>query len=547
MSLHSLFFLTLVLAQADAPAAADDIDRKYPLGDQLRVLAEDAASPAYYKLVTEEMLSTDLAAEWQRVETLDNAESFIEKHGGQERVMADTDLKRAWQRRVDIRNQFLEVMRAGFRRYKLEPPFDRGEKAERAGTAAGRVTQPVADLAVVYPSPGAERNWPRFRGPDGQGGTGLSKLPVRWSESENIVWRTALPGSGNSSPVVWADQVFLTSAGPEGADRMLHCVRTTDGQLLWSRTIPENHVEPKVRDKNGFASGTPVTDGERVIAFFGAAGLVAFDMQGSFLWQHTFANFDTTHGAGASPLLYKDSVIFIHDQNKGESICLALDKRTGKMVWQTPRGKVMGWSTPVIVRVGDHDELLYAGGETVKGYDPNTGAELWSLDGPTREVVPAIVIGPDVVYSASGRNGPTLAIRPGGQGDVTATHLAWRAVRGGPHVPSPILYGGCLYTVNDTGIGSCLDAKTGETIWQARIRDKFSASPIEAGGLLYFPSESGVTYVLRAGDKFEIVAENDLGSPILASPAIAAGRLLLRTQAELVCIDEKTERGTLAP
>jgi outer membrane protein assembly factor BamB len=547
MSLRSFALLTLVLAQADAPTATEDIDRKYPLGDQLRVLAEDAASPAYYKLVTEEMLSTDLAAEWQRVETLDNAESFLEKHGGAQRVMADPNLKQAWQRRVDIRNQFLEVMRAGFRRYKLEAPFDRGEKAERAGALSGRVTRPAADLAIVYPSAGAERHWPRFRGPDGQGGTGFAKLPVKWSESENIAWRTALPGSGNSSPVVWGEQVFLTSAGPAGADRMLHCVRSTDGQLLWSRPIPENHVEPKVRDKNGFASGTPVTDGERVIAFFGAAGLVAFDMQGSFLWQHTFADFDTTHGAGASPLLYKDSVIFIHDQNRGESICLALDKRTGKPLWQTSRGKAMGWSTPVIVRVGDHDELLYAGGETLKAYDPNTGAELWSLDGPTREVVPAIVVGPDVVYSASGRNGPTLAVRPGGQGDVTATHLAWRAVRGGPHVPSPILHAGRLYTVNDTGIASCLDAKTGETIWQARIRDKFSASPIEAGGLLYFPSESGVTYILRAGDKFEIVAQNDLGSPILASPAIASGRLLLRTQAELVCIEEKTEQATVVP
>lgn len=548
MSHYAFFCLTVVLAQVNGPAAADDIDKKYPLGDQLRVLADDAASPAYFKLVTEEMLSTDLAAEWQRVETLDNAESFLEKHGGKERVTADPNLTRAWQRRVDIRNQFLDVMRAGFRRYKLEPPFDRGEQAERAGTAIGRVTQSVANLAVVYPSPGAQQHWPRFRGPDGQGGTGLSKLPVRWSESENVVWRTAAPGNGNSSPIVWGDRIFLTSAGPDGGDRMLHCLRTSDGQVLWSRAIPENHVEPKVRDKNGFASGTPVTDGERVIAFFGAAGLVAFDMQGSFLWQHPFASFDTTHGAGASPLLYKDSVIFIHDQNKSESLCLALDKRTGKPLWQTTRGKAMGWSTPVIARVGDHDELLYAGNETVKGYDPNTGAELWSLDGPTRECVPAIVIGPDVVYSASGRNGPTLALRPGGQGDVTATHLAWRAVRGGPHVPSPILYNGRLYTVNDTGIASCLDAKTGQAIWQARIRDKFSASPIEAGGLLYFPSESGVTYVLRAGDKFEVVAENDLGSPILASPAIAVGKLLLRTQSELVCIDDKSgERGASAP
>src|SRR5262249_34762698 len=162
----------------------------------------------------------------------------------------------------------------------------------------------------------------------------------------------------------------------------------------------------------------------------------------------------------------------------------------------------MGWSTPLVIRVGGRDELLFAGAETVKGYDPATGAELWSLSGPTYEVIPTVVVGPDLVYCASGRNGPTLALRPGGSGDVPETHLAWRAVRYGPHVPSPIVVGGRLYTVNDTGIASCLDAATGKLIWVERLPDRFSASPVEAGGLLYFPGESGVTYVLRAADKF---------------------------------------------
>jgi outer membrane protein assembly factor BamB len=192
-----------------------------------------------------------------------------------------------------------------------------------------------------------------------------------------------------------------------------------------------------------------------------------------------------------------------------------------------------------VVRVGDHDELIQASAGAVRGYDPATGKELWVLNGPTVEVVPAVVVGKDLLYSASGRNGPFLGLRPGGNGDVTDTHLVWRAVRGGPHVPTPIYLDGRLYTVNDTGIATCLDAETGKNIWYDRIRDSFSASPIEAAGLLYFPAESGVTYVLKVGDKFEVVAKNDLGSPILASPAVVGGRLILRTQDELVCIGEK--------
>jgi hypothetical protein len=196
----------------------------------------------------------------------------------------------------------------------------------------------------------------------------------------------------------------------------------------------------------------------------------------------------------------------------------------------------MSWCTPVVVHVGDHDELVFAGGETVKGYDPNTGKELWSLAGPTAEVVPTVVVGKDFLYSASGRNGPTLGFRPGGSGDVSQTHVAWRTVRGGPHVPSPILVDDRLYTANDFGIVTCLNATTGKVVWQGRVNDRFSASPVEGGGLLYFPAESGVTYVVRASDTFEVVAKNDLGVPILASPAVVDDHLLLRTREELVCI-----------
>lgn len=527
--------MLLVLAVSLPCRAADDIDRKYPLGDQLRVLADDVESPAYRKLVGK-MLSTDLAAEWQRVETLDNAASFLEKHGGRDKVLADPELRQAYERRVKIREKFLDLMREGYKRHNQKPPFDTGATAEKAGTTGKHVAGDGPELAVVLPTADADRQWPRFRGPQGQGHSSAHGLPIHWSKSENIVWRTKIPGAGNSSPIIWEDRIFLTSAGEAGADRALHCLRRSDGRLLWSRPAPAHEVEPNVRDKNGFASATPVTDGQRVVAFFGNGGLVCFDFEGQQLWHHPLPAFDTTWGTGASPLLYEDSVILVHDQNKADSFMLALDKRTGEVRWQHLRGKAMGWSTPIVVRVGDRDELLYAGGETVKGYNPRTGDELWSLKGATVEVIPTIVVGSKLIYSASGRQGPTLGVRPGGKGDVTETHLAWRTVRGGPHVPSPVYYRDRLYTINDTGIATCLDAESGEMLWQARIRDSFSASPLESAGLLYCCAESGVTYVLKTGDRLDIVAQNDLGSPILASPAALGNRLYVRTAEELVCI-----------
>jgi outer membrane protein assembly factor BamB len=519
-------------------AVADPIDEKYPLDDQLRVLADDAVSPAYRKLV-DEMLLTDLAAEWQRVETLDNAESFLANHGGKEKVLADPELKRAYERRVEIRDKFLEIMRQGFARYKKPAPFDTGVAAEKATTVQGRAAADDATLAIVYPTPDAAEQWFRFRGPTGQGNTTARGLPLHWSRTENVVWSTEVPGTGNSSPIAWQDRMFLTSAGDKGQDRSVHCLRLADGKLIWTRSLPAHEAEPNVREKNGFASATPVTDGQRVIAFFGSGGLVAYDFEGRQLWHHPLPVFNTTWGTGSSPLLYDDLVILVQDQNKAESLFIALDKCTGKVRWEQKRGKAMGWSTPVVARVGDHDELIYAGGETVKGYDPRTGRELWSLAGATREVVPTVILGPHIAYVASGRQGPTLGIRLGGKGEVTDSHLVWRTPRGGPHVPSPILFQDRLYAINDTGIATCLNAVDGKVIFQARLRDKFSASPIESEGRLYCPAESGKTYVLKAADKFEVLAENDLGEPILASPAAFGGRLYLRAGQELFCLGEK--------
>jgi outer membrane protein assembly factor BamB len=539
VKLSPLVALCLLIACVSRTVAAD-IDSKYPLDPQLAVLARDVTSEPYRKLVLEKMLITDLAAEWQRVGTADNPESFLEKQGGKDKVMADADLKRAYERRVQIRTDFLDLMRQGYKRYKKTPPFDQGVKAELAGTITKSAGAAAVTIAPVMPCPGAERNWPRFRGPSGQGVAVGAAPPIEWDNTgRNILWRTKVPGRGNSSPVVWGDRIFLTSANENGKERSVLCFDRADGRLLWTGAVPAKPPEPSVRDKNGFATSSPVTDGERVIAFLGSCGLACFDFAGNLQWHYADFTVKTIHGTGSSPLLYEDLVILIQDQNQAISVFLALDKRTGKVVWQSERGRAMTWSTPIVVRVNGRDELVMAGNRTVKGYDPRTGRELWSLDGPTEEVIPNIVVGPTLLYSASGRNGPTLALRPGGNGDVTETNLAWRAVRNGPHVPSPALVNGRLYTANDTGVFTCLDAATGKLIYTERVNDHFLASPVTAGDLMWFAAESGTTYVVRASDRFEPVAKSDLGSPILASPAAIDGTLILRTQDEIVCVGRK--------
>jgi outer membrane protein assembly factor BamB len=526
--------LTLVASQGG------DIDQKYPLDPVLKVLADDVKNPNYRKLVLEKMIPTDLAAEWQRSRTADNPESFLEKHGGKEKVFADPDLKRAYERRMQIRDDFLNLMREGYKKYKQVPPFDKGAKAEVAGTTVKNAALPAVTLSCVPASAEAVQQWPGFRGPTGQGHAARSDLPLEWNKDGlNIAWRVKVPGKGNSSPIVWGDRIFLTSADETGDERSLHCFSRNDGRLLWTAKAPARPPEPGVRDKNGHASATPVTDGTRVISFFGSCGIVCHDFDGKMLWHYELPKIKTSHGTAASPVLYKDLVIMLQDQDQSETVFLALDKKTGEKVWQGKRGRGTTWATPVIVRVGDRDELLIAGAKTVKGYDLHTGKELWTLSGPTHEVIPMIVVGKNMVYSASGRNGPTLALRPGGEGDITQKGLVWRSTRSGPHVPSPILVGDLLYTFNDMGIITCLEAETGTLIWQERVDDCFSASPLAAGDRIYVPGESGVTYVLRAGRKMELLARNDMGDPILASLAAVDDQLVLRTQSELLLIAEK--------
>jgi outer membrane protein assembly factor BamB len=386
----------------------------------------------------------------------------------------------------------------------------------------------------------AARHWPRWRGPSGQGLAAGTGYVDRWSATENVIWKTPLPGSGNSSPIIWGDRIIVTTARDGGRQLTVNAYARSDGKLVWERSVPDGR-RASTHQKNGYASATPATDGQRVYASFGSRGLVALDLNdGKLLWQRDLGQIDNYHGAAGSPLLYKDRVILYQDQSGGAFIA-AFNARSGAEMWRTPRDASVGWGTPIAVRVGEHDEIIVNGQRTVIAYNPDTGSELWRCGGSSYEVIPTPVVGYGMVFCASGRAGPTLAIRPGGKGDVSSTHLAWTSPRGSPFVPSPILVGNLLYMVNDMqSIATAFEATSGRALWQGRLgvaqREGFSASPVSVDGKVFFTNDEGDTFVLKAGPTFELLHTNRIGEPTLASPALVDGRWYIRTAQNLYAV-----------
>ena len=402
-----------------------------------------------------------------------------------------------------------------------------------AGQAAEPAVRMIADVGE------AARYWARWRGPSGQGLVEGQGYTDTWSATQNVVWKVPVPGSGNSSPIVWRDQIFLTTASDNGSQASILAYRRSDGQRLWEATVPPGAPD-RPHDKNGYASATVATDGQRIYASFGGRGLMAVDMSGKQVWHTPIGRVENYHGPAGSPLLYKNSVILYQDQRSG-SFVAAFDRATGKQLWKTPRDAQVGWGTPIAIRVVDHDELIVHGQNRVVAYNPDTGAELWRCGGSTFEVIPTPVVGYGMLFCSSGRAGPTLAIRPGGKGDVTSTHVAWTTPRGSPFVPSPILFGDLLYTINDMqSIVSAFDARTGTSLWQGRLgvatREGFSASPVAFDGKVFFTNDDGETFVLRAGKTFDLMHVNRIGERTLASPALVDGRWYIRTAQHLFAI-----------
>ena len=403
----------------------------------------------------------------------------------------------------------------------------------------------IATAVVASATFGVVRaeNWPQWRGPTLNGVSAETNLPVRWSPTENIAWKLALPAWSGSTPIVWSDRIFLNVA--ENGNLSLWCVDRVKGVALWKQHVSGgDHREMK----QNMSSPSPVTDGSNVWVMTGTAILKAFDFTGKELWardiQKDYGRFGLNWGYGSSPLLYEDSlyVQVLHGMRTDEpSYVLRISKANGRTIWRVERPTRArsespdSYTTPALVRYGNTAELVITGGDVVTGHDLSTGKELWrayglnpSNDGSYRIVASPFVNG-DIIYAPS-RERPMLALKPGGRGDVTTSHLLW-SFNNGPDVPTPVSDGTYVYVVNDRGIMWCLDAKTGKEIYgRQRLRPStYSGSFVLADGKLYITNEDGLTSVVRAGPKFELLAENNFDDYTLSSPAISDGQIFIRT------------------
>ena len=411
-------------------------------------------------------------------------------------------------------------------------------------TASGSAMSRAGDVRMVEVIGEGARFWSRWRGPSGQGFVAPGKYANTWSPTTNIKWRVPIPGAGNSSPIVWADRIYVTTAQEGGSKLSLMAYTRADGRKLWETSVPQEGVE-HVHQKNGHASATPVTDGQLIYASFGRHGLVAFNTDGKIVWHRKFGVIDNYHGPAGSPVLYKDR-IFLYQDHEGSpaqrAFVAAFDAKTGKTLWETPRSETVGWGTPVVVNSGERDELVINSQRRVAAYDPQTGRELWTVRGMTFEVIPTPVVGEGLVFASSGRAGPTYAIRPGGSGDVTATHVAWSTPKGSPFVPSGVVHNGLLYLINDMqSILTVYEAKTGTLVYQGRLgvaqREGFSASPVVVNGEVFFTNDDGETFVVKAGREFNLLHTNSLGERTLASAALVDGIWYWRTVSSLVAVE----------
>ncbi|MGH9335784.1 MAG: PQQ-binding-like beta-propeller repeat protein, partial [Vicinamibacteria bacterium] len=404
--------------------------------------------------------------------------------------------------------------------------------------------------------------------------------PTTWDGvgAVNVEWKTEIPGLGHSSPILWGDRIFLTTAvssnpdsifvhGLDGkidrrTDRSEHSFRVlaldaSTGRILWereaSRAVPRIQRHPK----NSYASPTPATDGEHVVAYFGSEGLFVYDFEGKLLWKRDLgiidagASYDDTYdwGVGSSPIIHERLVVLIADSQAG-SFLAAFDVATGEPVWRVSREVISSFSTPAIYAGEDRVELVTNGAELMHGYDPLTGRELWRLSGSSKNTTPTPVVGRDLVFITSGyRIHPIFAVRPGGSGDITNTDfVAWRSERDGSYMTTPIVYGDYLYTCQNNGVLSSYRAETGERIYQQRIASgAFSASPIASDGKLYFESEDGEVYVVRAGPEYELLATNPMGEVLMATPAAARERLFIRGQEHLFSIRDAKRASPQEP
>jgi outer membrane protein assembly factor BamB len=419
-------------------------------------------------------------------------------------------------------------------------------------------------------------NWPNWRGPTSTGISPETGLPVKWSDTEGVAWKAPIRGLGISSPIVWGDRVFVTSqvgsgvarSGPrlvqggdpaDAGERALGGAATgvistrsestsflvtafdkNNGRPSWEYELAAEGALPEVHEKHNLATPSPVTDGQRVYVLFGTGQLVALDMAGKLVWKRNlteYGAFNVNWGHGGSPIVYKDMVVLQLYHASPASYLLALDSATGATKWKADRPGATSYSTPFVMEHTGGAELVVNSSEGMAGHSITNGERLWYITETNRFPIPVATQKDGIIFTSRGyRSGPYMAIRPGGKGDVAASHVVWKVETGAPYISSIIEHNGLIYMMGDVGVANVVDAKTGQRVWQERLGGVYSASPIAGDGKVYFFSENGETLVLSAGRAPDVLSRNKLNARILGTPAISGGRLFIRSDNTLFAI-----------
>lgn len=425
-------------------------------------------------------------------------------------------------------------------------------------------------LCIFTTSAAYGQNWPQFRGPSATGVVEGRAAATKWNveKAENVRWKTPIPGLAHSSPVVWGNKVFITTAvtsstkdetrfglygdvAPVKDDPRhtwkVYALDLQTGKILWERVAYDGVPKVKRHPKSTHADSTPVTDGKYVVALFGSHGLYAYDLDGKLKWKQDlgvldagwFYDADYQWEHGSSPVIYKDLIIIQADVQK-DSFIAAYELKSGKLVWKTPREEISSWGSPTVYDSKTRPEVITNGSKAIRGYDPLTGKELWRLTPNSEVTTPTPFVAHDLIFVTSGYAPiqPIYAIKPGASGDITlkdgkesSEAIAWSKQRGGPYMPTPVVYGDLLYTCSNQGVLTAYNAKTGERVYQERLGGKggaFTASPVASDGKLYLSSEDGDVFVVRTGAKYELLATNPVGEVMMATPAISGGLVIVR-------------------
>ncbi len=387
------------------------------------------------------------------------------------------------------------------------------------------------------------QNWPCWRGPNGDGTSSEINLPVKWDSVTNVVWKITVPGTGYSSPIVWNDKIFLTTAFPATQEKVLLCYNTVNGNLLWKKTVLKTTFEQK-HDNNSFASGTPSTDGTRVyVSFLDGKDIVvgAYDFSGKQVWLQRPGTFLSPHGYSCSPVLFEDKVI-INGDSQGDSFVAALSRTDGHIIWKVSHERpAHSFSTPIFRKMAGKMQMIFCGNKEIASYNPGDGSRYWFVNGPSEDFCSSPVYNEKsglVLVSSAWPVRNLVAVKPDGQGDVTNSHVVWQSRKGAYYVPSPVCTDDYLFTTMTTGEVNCIEAATGNILWVKNLGMQYS-SPVLANGLVYMPNDDGVITVIKPGPRFEYVAKNSIGERMNASPAISRGKIYIRGYQHLYCIGNK--------